>query len=85
MNQIGLACGFLGVILLAFSAKHGVIDSDGTIHFDGLPKKESSLKRVQRSHWRNKYLTPPGWILLTVAFALQLAATFNCFPCNGAQ
>ena len=79
LNQIGLLFGILGAFLLVFSSKTGVISKDGNIIFDGLDPMDSpdlNVKRVIRSHWRNKYFTPIGLVSLFLSFFLQLAATF---------
>ena len=79
LNQCGLVVGFVGAILLALSAKVGVLSKDGSIIFSGLDPMapaETNAKRVQSSHWRHRFLTPVGWLLLASSFALQFAATF---------
>ena len=71
LTQIGLACGLLAAILLALSAKVGVISEDGTVISMGLDPMEpgsENLKRVKASHWRNRYFTPLGWVLLALSF-----------------
>jgi hypothetical protein len=86
LNEAGLILGFIGSILLAFSAKIGVISKDGSIIFTGLDPMEPSnanVAKVKSSHWRNRYFTPIGWGMLALAFLLQLAATLNCFPPAG--
>jgi hypothetical protein len=78
LNQCGLVVGFIGAILLALSAKVGVLSRDGSIIFTGLDPMapvEANAKRVQSSHWRHRFLTPIGWLMLASSFALQFAAT----------
>ena len=78
LSQAGLIAGFIGSVLLAFSGKVGVIGKDGTIYFYGLDYMENSEKnekKVLRSHWRNKFFTPTGWTLLSLAFLLQFLST----------
>lgn len=78
LNQVGLALGFLGAVLLAFSSKVGVLSKGGSIVFTGLdPMDPSELnaRKVKSSHWRNRVFTPVGWGMLALAFFLQLAAT----------
>jgi hypothetical protein len=79
-NQVGLALGFVGAILLANSAKLGVISSNGNIIFTGLDPMapaDKNEKRVLRSHWRNRYIMPIGWGLLSLSFLLQFTATLS--------
>lgn len=78
LNQVALTIGFLGSIILACSNKVGVISKDGVVIFTGLDPMspaEENLKRVKSSHWRNRYLTPIGWIMLAGSFFFQLMAT----------
>ena len=78
LNQIGLVIGFLGSILLAFSGKVGVISKNGTIAFTGLDPMnpaEDNVRHVKQSHWRNRFFTPVGWVLLSASFLLQFIAT----------
>ena len=82
LNQIGLIVGFIGSVLLAFSAKVGVISKTGEIIFTGLDPmapSEKNKKIVISSHWRNRFFTPIGWVLLALAFLIQLFATFDIF------
>jgi hypothetical protein len=77
LNQLGLVSGFIGAVLLAFSAKVGVISKDGSIIFTGLDPmdpSESNVRRVRASHWRNRWLTPVDWYLLALSFLLQFIA-----------
>jgi hypothetical protein len=77
LNQVGLGIGFLGSILLAFSAKVGVISKGGSVIFNGLDPMdpaEENLKRVHSSHWLNRYFTPVGWAMLAASFFLQFIA-----------
>ena len=79
INQIGLVSGFLGSIILVFSGKVGVVSKNLDIIFTGLdPMKsaEDNEKSVLQSHRRNRFCTPVGWGMLSVAFVLQLIATF---------
>jgi len=79
LNQVGLLCGIMGSILLAFSAKVGVISKSGQIIFSGLDPSDSTANnknKVLSSHWKNKVLTPIGWGLIALAFMLQFIATF---------
>lgn len=79
LNQIALVLGFVGAILLAFSARVGVISKDGSVIFTGLDPMEPAernVKRVRASHWRNRFFTPVGWFMLAASFLLQLAATW---------
>ena len=79
LNQIALVTGFCAAILLAFSAKVGVISRGGSIIFDGLDPMDPSevnVKRVKLSYWRNRFFTLIGWFLLASSFALQLWATW---------
>lgn len=78
LTQLGLAAGFIGVVLLAFSIKVGIISEGGQIIFHGLDPNHPSddnEKKVLRSHWRNRYFTPIGWFLLALSFCLQLMGT----------
>lgn len=78
LNQIGLVLGFVGAILLAVSAKVGVISKDGSVIFTGLDPMdpaEDNLRRVKASHWRNRVIAPIGWCLLAGAFLIQFLAT----------
>jgi len=80
LNQAGLAIGFIGSVLLAFSAKIGVISKDGSMIFTGLDPMdpaETNIIRVRSSHWRNRVFTPVGWIMLALSFLLQLGATLG--------
>jgi hypothetical protein len=80
LNQAGLVLGFIGSILLAFSAKVGVMSKDGSIIFTGLDPMdpgEINARKVKASHWRNRVFTPIGWSMLALAFLLQLAATLD--------
>jgi len=80
LNQTGLVIGFLGSILLAFSAKVGVISKNGSVIFDGLDPMDpaaDNVKRVRSSHLRNRVLTPVGWIMLATSFFLQFIATLG--------
>ena len=80
LNQSGLVLGFLGAVLLAFSSKIGVISKGGTIVFSGLDPMdpvEMNLRVVQNSHWRHRYFTPIGWVMLAVSFLAQLVATLK--------
>ena len=79
LNQIGLVLGMLGSVALAFSAKVGVIQQNGTIAFTGLDPMDPvdvNKRRVISSHWRNRWLTPIGWLFLGASFALQFLATY---------
>lgn len=78
LNQLGLVLGFIGAVLLAFSTKVGIVSKDGSVIFTGLDPMdpaEKNLRRVRASHRRNRVLAPVGWVMLAVAFLLQLAAT----------
>ncbi|WP_029131928.1 hypothetical protein [Sedimenticola selenatireducens] len=78
LTQVGLAIGFVGSLLLAFSVKIGTISEGGQIIFNGLdPMRpaEENKKKVLNSHRRNRYFTPIGWFLLAASFALQFAGT----------
>lgn len=80
LNQFGLIAGFIGAVLLAFSTKVGVISKNGSVIFTGLDPMdhpEDNLKRVRSSHWRNRYLTPVGWIMLAISFFVQFVATLG--------
>lgn len=77
LSQIGLVCGFVGSIVLAFAGKVGVIMEDGRIRFEGLDDMapaEKNRRIVVNSHWRNRYFTPVGWLFLALAFLLQFIA-----------
>lgn len=77
LSQTGLVLGFVGSIVLAFSGKVGVIMKGGRIRFEGLDDMapvEENIKIVKNSHWRHRYLTPVGWLLLASAFFLQFLA-----------
>ena len=78
LNQFGLVIGFMGSVLLAFSARVGVLSKDGSVIFTGLDPMESpdsNVNRVRSSHWRNRFFTPVGWFMLASSFLLQLTAT----------
>jgi hypothetical protein len=78
LNQIGLVLGFCGSLLLAVSAKVGVLGRDGAVIFTGLDPMappDENIRKVRASHWRNKYLSPTGWGLLMIAFLVQFLAT----------
>jgi hypothetical protein len=80
LNQVGLIFGILGAVLLAFSNKVGVISKGGSTIFTGLDPMdppEENLRRVQSSHWRNRYFTPVGWGLLAASFLVQFIATWG--------
>jgi len=80
LTQIGLALGFIGVVLLASSNKIGVISKGGSTIFtdlDPMDPAAENLERVRRSHWRNRYLMPLGWVLVAGSFLLQFIATFG--------
>ena len=76
--QSGLVCGFVGSVLLFYSTKVGVMMPDGRMRFEGLddlaPVEENKSK-VRSSHWRNKWFTPIGWLLIIAAFSLQFIST----------
>lgn len=79
LNRAGLAIGFFGAVLIARSMKVGVLSKSGSVILTGLDPMESSEENVNRvlsSHWRNRFLTPLGWCLLSISFALQFVATF---------
>ena len=78
LNQFGLVSGLVGAILLAFSAKVGVISKSGSIIFTGLDPmdpSEQNIQRVRSSHWRNYYFTRIGWLLVIASFLAQFVAT----------
>lgn len=78
VNQTGLVLGLVAAILLALPPKVGVKSIDGTIIFSGLDPMASTdgnVKRVLASHWRSKFLTPTGFVMLSFSFLLQFAAT----------
>lgn len=78
LSQVALALGFIGSVLLTFSAKIGTISENGNIIFNGLdPMRpiEENTKKVMHSHWRNRYFTPIGWLFLATSFSLQFANT----------
>jgi hypothetical protein len=80
LTQVGLALGFIGVVLLACSNKIGVISKGGSTIFTGLDPMEpaeKNLKRVRASHWRNRYLMPLGWVLVAASFLLQFVASIR--------
>lgn len=75
LSQFGLLFGFVASILLFFSQKVGTIMADDRIRYDGLDDlapADEKKRKVRSSHWRNKWFTPIGWILLSLAFLLQL-------------
>jgi hypothetical protein len=79
LNQFGLVLGFAGSVLLAFSAKVGVISKGGSVIFTGLDPMdpaEENVKRVRAAHWRNRFFTPSGWAMLAISFLLQFVATW---------
>lgn len=82
ISQAGLIIGFFGSVLLAFSAKVGVISKNGksvTVIFNGLDpmiSSEINKNRVLESHWRNRVFTPIGWAMLSISFLLQFSAVF---------
>lgn len=82
ISQSGLVIGFLGSVLLAFSAKVGVISKNGKeirVIFNGLDPmvpSEINTQIVLSSHWRNRLFTPIGWIMLSLSFLLQFLAVF---------
>ncbi len=82
ISQTGLIIGFFGSVLLAFSAKVGVISKNGTsvtVILDGLDpmiSPEINTKRVLASHWRNRVFTPIGWAMLSISFLLQFSTVF---------
>ncbi len=80
LNQIGLVLGFLGAVLLAFSSKIGVISKGGAIVFSGLDPMDpvnKNLRVVRQSHWRHRYFTPIGWVMLALSFLAQFVATLG--------
>ncbi len=80
LNQSGLLCGFLGTVLLFFAKAKGTIMADYRMRFDGLDDMapvERNKKHVKRSHWRQKWFTPTGWILLSSSFLMQYIAAVS--------
>lgn len=78
LNQTGLVFGFFGTILIACSTKIGVISKNGSAIFFGLDPMDAAevnVNKVRLSHWRNRFLRPLGWILLSISFLLQFIAT----------
>lgn len=76
--QAGMVLGMLGSIMLAFSVKVGTISKDGNIIFndlDPMQPAEENKRKVLRSHRRNRYFVPIGWLLLAMSFCLQFTAT----------
>jgi hypothetical protein len=80
LNQAGLVIGFIGAVLLAFSAKVGFLRKDGSVIITGLDSMESPItndKLVRSSHWRYRIFTPIGWGMLALSFVLQFTATLG--------
>lgn len=82
ISQTALILGFFGSVLLAFSAKVGVISKNGkevSLIFNDLDpmiSHEINAKRVLSSHWRNRLFTPIGWAMISLCFLLQFSAIF---------
>ncbi len=79
LTQAGLVAGIVGVIVLGFSNKTGVISKAGSVIFTGLDPMapvENNIECVETSHWRNRHLAPVGWGLLGLSFFMQFLATF---------
>lgn len=82
ISQTALILSFLGSVLLAFSAKVGVISKNGKEvrlifnDLDPMISHEINAKRFLLSHWRNRLFIPIGWAMISLFFLLQFSAIF---------